>query len=107
MARPPGAARLRAEQGETEEAFGLLMAAVRINPHALAVHLEVWRSLVSEQTRAERVGAYLEEVDRSALFLDPYICMKCNYRANGILWRCPHCQEWNTFVEERVDTVER
>ncbi len=101
-------ARLRADQGKTDEAFRLLISAMRTNPHALAVHLEVWRSLASEHTtRSERVRSYLDVVDRSALFLDPYICMKCNYRANGVLWRCPHCQEWNTFIEERVDTVER
>ena len=56
---------------------------------------------------AERFGVYLDEVSKSVFFLDPYICIKCNYRANGILWRCPHCQEWNTFVEERVETVDR
>ena len=100
-------ARDQKERGETDEAFGLLMEAVRTNPHALAVHLEVWRSLVSVNERPARVQTYLDEVAQSSFFLDPYICMKCNYRANGILWRCPHCQEWNTFVEERVETVDR
>ena len=100
-------ARDQKERGETDDAFGLLMDAVRTNPHALAVHLEVWRSLVSVNERPARVQTYLDEVAQSAFFLDPYICMKCNYRANGILWRCPHCQEWNTFVEERVETVDR
>lgn len=95
------------ERGEPDEAFRLLMAAVHTNPHALTVHLEVWRSLVAESTPPGRVRTYLDEVERTALFLDPYVCIKCNYRVNGILWRCPHCQEWNTFVEERVDTVER
>ncbi|GAF83019.1 unnamed protein product, partial [marine sediment metagenome] len=95
------------ERGESDDAFNLLMEAVRTNPHALAVHVEVWRSLVSMDERTDRVQTYLDEVERSAFFLDPYICMKCNYRANGILWRCPHCQEWNTFIEERVETVDR
>jgi len=99
-------AKLKREQGETDEAFRLLMDAVHTNPHALAVHLEVWRALVSVDD-GDRVQTYLDEVGRSAFFLDPYICMKCNYRANGILWRCPHCQEWNTFVEERLETVDR
>lgn len=100
-------ARVRAQQGDTDEAFELLVTAMGTNPHALAVHLELWRSFISEQTRPERIQKYLDEVGRSAVFLDPYICMKCNYRANGVLWRCPHCQEWNTFVEERLDSVER
>jgi lipopolysaccharide biosynthesis regulator YciM len=100
-------ARLRADQGNPDQAFDLLMAAVRSNPYALTVHLEVWRSLVADNKREERTQTYLDEVDRSVSLLDPYICIKCNYRANGILWRCPHCQEWNTFIEERVDTVDR
>ncbi len=100
-------AQVKKEHGDPDDAFGLLMDAVRTNPHALAVHLEVWRSFTSMNERPARVQTYLDEVAKSALFLDPYICIKCNYRANGILWRCPHCQEWNTFVEERVETVDR
>ena len=100
-------AQIRRKQGDTDGAFALLMDAVHTNPHALAVHLQVWRSLMSMDDRPKRVQKYLEEVENSAYFLDPYICMKCHYRANGILWRCPHCQEWNTFVEERVETVDR
>lgn len=100
-------AKLKRERGESEDAFRLLMDAVRTNPHALAVHLEVWRALVRLDEGSDRVQTYLDEVARSAFFLDPYICMKCSYRANGILWRCPHCQEWNTFVEERLETVDR
>jgi hypothetical protein len=38
----------------------------------------------------------------SALYVDPHICTACRYRADDMLWRCPHCHEWNTLVEERV-----
>ena len=41
-------------------------------------------------------------VEESALYVDPHICTVCRYRADDMLWRCPHCHEWNTFVEERV-----
>ena len=27
---------------------------------------------------------------------------KCHYRSTELLWQCPHCHEWNTFVEERI-----
>jgi lipopolysaccharide biosynthesis regulator YciM len=101
-------ARLRRSQGRVEEGFQLLLEAVRRNPHALAVHIEVWKFLGASSTDGPRalLARYLDEVSRAAFFVDPYVCMKCNYRANGILWRCPHCQEWNTFVEERLETVE-
>jgi lipopolysaccharide biosynthesis regulator YciM len=74
------------------------------------VHIEVWGFLGTDAASAPVPGArlarYLEEVSNAVFFIDPYVCIKCNYRANGILWRCPHCQEWNTFVEERLETVE-
>ncbi len=100
--------RLRRSQGRGEEAFDLLLEAVRRNPHALAVHIEVWGFLGSDAASAPgaRLSRYLDQVSNAVFFIDPYVCMKCNYRANGILWRCPHCQEWNTFVEERLETVE-
>ncbi len=31
-----------------------------------------------------------------------YVCQSCGYQAPKWLGRCPGCQEWNTFVEERV-----
>jgi lipopolysaccharide biosynthesis regulator YciM len=99
--------RLRRNQGKIDEAFALMLEAVRRNPHALAVHLEVWKFLGEDRAPlAERLPRYLDEVGKAAFFIDPYVCIKCAYRANGILWRCPHCQEWNTFVEERVESVD-
>ena len=32
----------------------------------------------------------------------PHICVRCRYRSTELLWQCPHCHEWNTFVEERI-----
>jgi len=31
-----------------------------------------------------------------------FVCQFCGYQAPKWLGRCPGCQEWNTFVEERV-----
>jgi DNA repair protein RadA/Sms len=30
------------------------------------------------------------------------VCIRCHYRSTELLWQCPHCHEWNTFVEERI-----
>ena len=35
-------------------------------------------------------------------YVDPHICVRCRYRSTELLWQCPHCHEWNTFVEERI-----
>jgi lipopolysaccharide biosynthesis regulator YciM len=98
------ASHLRA-QGKDEEAFGLLQRAVEANPQALAAHLEWWRALDRPGLGRDAVERYLATAERSAFYRDPHICTACRYRADDMLWRCPHCHEWNTFVEERVGPV--
>ena len=95
-------ARRKARGGDTDEALQLLATAAAHNPHTIEVHLDYWDLLLAHGASKERIQSYLENVRGSMFFLDPHICVKCHYRANGILWRCPHCQEWNTFVEERL-----
>ena len=31
-----------------------------------------------------------------------FVCQSCGYQAPKWLGKCPGCQSWNTFVEERV-----
>jgi lipopolysaccharide biosynthesis regulator YciM len=94
--------RLLARAGRAEEAFAHFLVAVEHNPHALEVHLEAWNLLLDRGLDAKQVKRYLERTERSIFFRDPHLCTKCRYRTSGMTWRCPHCQEWNTFVEERV-----
>lgn len=91
-------------QGDSGEALDLLLSAAKNNPHAMGVHLEALSLLLAHGGSLDDIRAYLDQVRTAAFFLDPHICTKCHYRADGILWRCPHCQEWNTFVEERLGT---
>ena len=52
----------------------------------------------------QQMHNHLHVVEGRTLFFyrDPHICTACRYRADDMLWRCPHCHEWNTFVEERL-----
>src|SRR5215475_8705823 len=34
-----------------------------------------------------------------------YACQQCGYSSPKWIGRCPACQEWNTFVEEKVSPV--
>ncbi len=95
-------ARQLRDGGGAAEALGLLLRALEANPHVLLVHLEVWRTLRALGTLGPEEQRYVATVEASALYVDPHICTACRYRADDMLWRCPHCHEWNTFVEERV-----
>jgi lipopolysaccharide biosynthesis regulator YciM len=88
-------------QGKLEEALGLLLRAVEANPQVLIVHLEAWRTLRARGLNPE-AARYVSVAEASVFYADPHICTACRYRADDMLWRCPHCHDWNTFVEERL-----
>jgi lipopolysaccharide biosynthesis regulator YciM len=95
-------ARHLAGKGRLQEALELLFEALVHHPHALALHQAIWQTLSELQLPPALVGRY-EELTRDAIFyLDPHVCLRCRYRSTELLWQCPHCHEWNTFVEERI-----
>lgn len=89
-------------QGRPREALGLLQRALESNPYLLGVHLEVWRTLRALEALAPDAVSYVDSAEASALATDPHVCTACRYRAEEMLWRCPHCHEWGSFVEERI-----
>ncbi|MDP8264119.1 MAG: DNA repair protein RadA [Candidatus Aceula lacicola] len=35
-----------------------------------------------------------------------YVCQECGAQSSGWLGKCPSCQSWNSFVEERMNPIE-
>jgi lipopolysaccharide assembly protein B len=95
-------ARYVAAQGKPREGLDLLFQALVHNPHALALHQAIWQILSSLQLPPELVSQYVDLTRDSIFYLDPHICVRCRYRSTELLWQCPQCHEWNTFVEERI-----
>ncbi len=88
--------------GSLEEALELLFDALVINPHALALHQAIWETLSRLQLTPALVDRYVGLTRDAIFYLDPHICTRCRYRSTELLWQCPHCHEWDTFVEERI-----
>jgi lipopolysaccharide biosynthesis regulator YciM len=88
--------------GAPREAVDLLFEALVINPHALAVHQAIWEALSSLDLPQPLVQRYVELTRQSVFYVDPHICVRCRYRSTELLWQCPHCHEWDTFIEERI-----
>ena len=91
-----------AASGQPREALDLLFAALVQNPHALGIHQAIWRALGQLHHPASLVDRYRELTEHAVFYLDPHVCMRCRYRSTELLWQCPHCHDWNTFVEERI-----
>ena len=88
--------------GRAQEALELLFAALVQNPHALSIHQAIWRALGLLRYPTALVDRYSELTQHAVFYLDPHVCMRCRYRSTELLWQCPHCHDWNTFVEERI-----
>lgn len=89
-------------QGQSTEALELLFGALEHNPHAIAIHQAIWALLSALHLPQPLVARYIDTTRQSVFYLDPHVCTRCRYRSGGLLWQCPQCHEWNTFVEERI-----
>ncbi len=95
-------ARHLANRNQPARAIELLFEALEHNPHALAIHQAIWGTLSALDLPRHLVSRYIEVTRQSVFYLDPHVCIRCRYRSTELLWQCPHCHEWNTFVEERI-----
>jgi len=95
-------ARHTAAHGSPSRAIELLFDALTHNPHALALHQAIWQTLSALHLPPALVNRYVTLTRDAIFYLDPHVCLRCRYRSTELLWRCPHCHEWNTFVEERI-----
>jgi lipopolysaccharide biosynthesis regulator YciM len=88
--------------GDPRQALDLLFDALVQNPHALALHQAIWRTLSQLDLPQLLVRRYVELTRDAVFYLDAHICIRCRYRSTELLWQCPQCHEWNAFVEERI-----
>src|SRR5262245_40171859 len=88
--------------GQYRQALELLFEALPHNPHGLVIHQEVWQALSALSLEPALVRRYVELAREAVFYLDPHVCVRCRYRSTELLWQCPQCHEWNTFVEERI-----
>jgi lipopolysaccharide assembly protein B len=88
--------------GQHREAFDQLLDALPNHPHGLAVHQQVWETLGALNFDTALIQRYVNLTREAVFYLDPHICRRCRYRSTELLWQCPQCREWNTFVHERM-----
>ncbi len=95
-------ARHIAAHGDPAGAITLLFEALANNPHAVTIHQAIWRTLRQLNLDTSLVDRYVELAAEAVFYLDAHVCIRCRYRSTELLWQCPHCHEWNTFVEDRI-----
>ena len=103
--RDEALAQLDEPVGRTDGGIGTLetlFEALPNNPHGLAIHEQVWQTISALGLEPPLVRRYMSLTSDAVFYLDPHVCTRCRYRSTELLWQCPQCHEWNTFVEERL-----
>jgi lipopolysaccharide biosynthesis regulator YciM len=95
-------ARQLTDEGRHRDALDVLLEAIPHNPHGLAIHQQIWQALSALGLDPSLVRRYVGLTREAVFYLDPHVCVRCRYRSAELLWQCPQCHEWNTFVEERL-----
>jgi len=91
-----------AEKKEVEKAFNIFIEAMNLVPHVLLIHQEVWKLLMRYSDKREFLVDYAKATDRILIFNAPFVCVNCKYKSSEILWKCPSCYSFNSFIEARI-----
>jgi lipopolysaccharide biosynthesis regulator YciM len=89
-------------QGSPREALEVMFDALVQNPHTLVLHQAIWQILSQLDLAKSLVNRYVDLTRDAVFYLDAHLCIRCRYRSTELLWQCPNCHEWNSFVEERI-----
>ena len=94
-------ARVHRKRGDLEAAREALTQALTEKPGSITVQRELWQVLDEQGDAGNVVGDLFAGVIREAHLVDPYICLKCGFKASQPFARCPHCHDWNTVADEQ------
>ncbi len=96
-------ARIHQASGDLVSARQLLSEALRQRPASLQVQRQLWSVLESEGEGIEEFVAMLDRALEDFRLIDPFVCLRCQFKSAELFVRCPHCHEWDTMREERQE----
>lgn len=93
-------ANIHRKKGNFDEAIRLCQTAIEIDPSSRRVKQALAR-LYYEKGETERsLMTMVEALNGFSADEENYTCRNCGYRSNEVLWRCPRCRAWETFVSD-------
>jgi lipopolysaccharide biosynthesis regulator YciM len=91
-------ANIHRKKGNLDDALRLCQTALEFDPGSRRVKQALAR-LYYEKGETERsLKAMVEAFNGFSSDEERYICNNCGYKSNEVLWRCPRCRHWETFI---------
>ena len=90
------------KKGLLAKAVKELRDGLRVCPESLNLRSNLAEMLIRENRQDEALKEYQYLTEQIKKKNDYYYCQKCGYQSSDIQWKCPQCQEWDNFVNNRV-----
>ena len=58
--------------------------------------------LIRDNQQDEAIKEYQTLVRQILDKNEYFFCKKCGYQSSDIQWKCPQCQEWDSYVANQV-----
>lgn len=93
---------LHQKKGDLKEATRVVREALSYDPASALAR----QHLIAFLYEAGETDEAIEEIKKLLELIGPrtedYTCSRCGYRSPDVLWRCPKCQSWDTFLQYSV-----
>lgn len=91
-------ANIHRKKGNFDEAIRLCQTALEFEPGARRVKQALARLYYEKGDTERSLMAMVEAFNGFSSDEENYICRNCGYKSNEVLWRCPRCKVWETFI---------
>jgi lipopolysaccharide biosynthesis regulator YciM len=91
-------ANIHRKKGNIEEALRLCKTALEAEPGSRRVKQAMARLYYEKGDIEASLKAMVEAFNGFSSDDEHYVCNNCDYKSNEVLWRCPRCKHWETFV---------
>jgi lipopolysaccharide biosynthesis regulator YciM len=91
-------ANIHRKKGNLDDALRLVQTALEFNPESRRAKQALARLFYEKGDTERSLRAMVEAFNGFSSDEERYTCSNCGYESNEVLWRCPRCKEWETFI---------
>jgi lipopolysaccharide biosynthesis regulator YciM len=86
------------KKGSLNLAIKELQEGLKLYPESLNLHAALAEMFVREDRQEEALQEFQQLVKQMKERDSFFYCQKCGYQSSDMQWKCPQCQEWDSFV---------
>jgi lipopolysaccharide biosynthesis regulator YciM len=91
-------ANIQRRKGDLDDALRYVHTALEFDPTSTRAKQALARLFYEKGDTERSLKAMVEAFNGFSSDEERYTCSNCRYESNEVLWRCPRCREWETFI---------